>query len=116
MATIVRIISRLNVGGPAIHTILLTDGLNRLGHRDILVAGRVSASEGDMRYLADEKGVRPVVIPELGREIDAKNDAIAVTPSTIPVNTLWIAGHATFTRNEATASTTARNASKCWYA
>lgn len=71
---IVRIIARLNIGGPSIHTVLLSSELNKKGYRDILVCGRVNDSEGDMSYLARESGVTPVVIPELGREISIIKD------------------------------------------
>jgi len=63
---IVRIIARLNVGGPAIHTVLLTDGLNARGFASTLVTGMVSESEGDMEYYAQQRNVVPIVIPELG--------------------------------------------------
>ncbi|MFA6609261.1 MAG: glycosyltransferase family 4 protein [Candidatus Omnitrophota bacterium] len=71
---ITRIITRLNVGGPAIHTVLLTSELNRLGYSDTLVCGNVSESEGDMMYLAKEKDVIPLVVAEMGREISPVND------------------------------------------
>jgi len=74
---ILRIIARLNIGGPAIHTILLTSELDRIGYKTILVKGSEGEREGDMMYLAGTKGVKPVVIPELGREIGIKNDIIA---------------------------------------
>lgn len=74
MKKIVRIISRLNVGGPAIHTILLSEELNKGGYRDILVCGRVSESEGDMGYFARERNVDPLVIPELKRDISLADD------------------------------------------
>ena len=74
MAKILRIITRLNVGGPAIHAILLDSELNKNGHTDILVTGTVSDSEGDMFYLAKDKGVTPVVVSDLGREISFKKD------------------------------------------
>lgn len=75
MIKVVRIITRLNIGGPAMHVILLSSSLNSSGlYKDILVCGRVSESEGDMNYLAKEKGVRPLVVPELVRDIDLKND------------------------------------------
>jgi glycosyltransferase involved in cell wall biosynthesis len=48
---IVRVITRLNIGGPAIHTILLTSELSALGYRPILVAGDFEDGEGDMSYL-----------------------------------------------------------------
>ncbi len=74
MRKIVRIIARLNIGGPAIHTILLTSELNKRGYHDVLVCGRTGNSEGDMQYLAEDKGVKPVVVDELGREISFYKD------------------------------------------
>jgi glycosyltransferase involved in cell wall biosynthesis len=68
----------LNVGGPAIHTVLLTQLLNPQRFASTLVIGKVSPSEGDMGYLAQEKGVEPYVIPELGREIHWRNDPIVL--------------------------------------
>ena len=74
---ILRIIARLNIGGPAIHTILLSHELDRIGYKTILVKGSEGQTEGNMIYLAESKGIKPVVIPELGREIGFKNDLIA---------------------------------------
>jgi len=71
---IVRIIARLNVGGPAIHTVLLSSELEKRGYKNILVCGRVSDSEGDMTYLARDNNVAPVIIPDLGREISLIKD------------------------------------------
>jgi len=70
----IRIIARLNIGGPAIHAILLNSGLNKDGYKDILISGSVSESEGDMLYLAREHGVEPVIISELEREISFWKD------------------------------------------
>jgi glycosyltransferase involved in cell wall biosynthesis len=64
----VRIITRLNIGGPAIHTLLLTRELRALDYRTLLVAGSCEADDGDMSYLlrADD----PVVwLPELSRSV-----------------------------------------------
>ncbi|MDD5422976.1 MAG: glycosyltransferase family 4 protein [Candidatus Omnitrophica bacterium] len=78
MVKVLRVITRLNIGGPAIHTLLLSSSLNNGGgYKDILVCGRVSESEGDMSYLAREKNVEPVVIDELGREISFVKDTRA---------------------------------------
>ena len=71
---IIRIIARLNIGGPAIHTVLLSDELNRRGYTDTLVHGCISEGEGDMSYLAEKKGLKCIMIPELGRNISLKND------------------------------------------
>ena len=71
---IVRIISRLNVGGPARHVILLADRLREKGYETILVTGTPSATEGDMIDLARQHGIEPVIVPELGREISPLRD------------------------------------------
>jgi glycosyltransferase involved in cell wall biosynthesis len=75
---VVRIIARLNVGGPAIHTILLTAGLDRMRFESLLVTGIVGPHEGDMRDLATVKGVSPLVIPELGRELHPVRDLVTL--------------------------------------
>ena len=71
---ILRIIARLNVGGPAIHTILLTSALNDDAYESVLLCGRVEDDEKDMSYLAETKGVKPVMISGLGRKIDPMGD------------------------------------------
>jgi glycosyltransferase involved in cell wall biosynthesis len=71
---VLRIITRLNIGGPAIHAILLSSELNKRGYRDMLVCGKASESEGDMGYIARGKEVDPIVIPELGRDISPLKD------------------------------------------
>ena len=62
---ILRIIARLNIGGPAIHAILLTEGLDKTKFDSLLVCGNVSKDEGDMFYYAIEKNIKPIFIPEL---------------------------------------------------
>jgi glycosyltransferase involved in cell wall biosynthesis len=74
---VLQIIARLNIGGPAIYTILLSHELDKIGYKTILVKGTEGQTEGDMMYLAESKGVKPVIIPELGREIGFKNDLVA---------------------------------------
>ncbi|MDV2502445.1 MAG: glycosyltransferase [bacterium] len=74
---VVRIIARLNVGGPAIHAILLTSHLPRERYRSILVKGTEAPSEGNMLAYAEEEKVEPVVLPELGREIRPLDDVVA---------------------------------------
>lgn len=64
-----RIIARLNIGEPAIHTTLLAQGLDPDRFRSVLITGKVSAKEGDMNYLADTYGIKPIIISDLQREI-----------------------------------------------
>ena len=70
---IVRIIARLNVGGPARHVVWLSDRLQRHGFETTLIAGRVPRGEDDMSYFAAEHGVEPLYIEEMSRELSAKD-------------------------------------------
>jgi glycosyltransferase involved in cell wall biosynthesis len=66
---ILRIIARLNVGGPARHVVWLTDALRDEEFHSTLIAGSVPPGEDDMTYFADEHDVHPVIIREMSREI-----------------------------------------------
>lgn len=70
---IVRIIARLNVGGPARHVVWLTNGLSERGFDTTLIAGTVPPGEADMSYFAAEHGVDPIYIAELSRELSPKD-------------------------------------------
>jgi glycosyltransferase involved in cell wall biosynthesis len=48
---ILRVITRLNVGGPSIQAIELSTRLDARGYRTRLAFGQLGAGEGDMRYL-----------------------------------------------------------------
>jgi glycosyltransferase involved in cell wall biosynthesis len=73
-----RIIARLNIGGPAIHVTLLTAELQDSVFSSTLVTGQISSQEGDMSYLANELGVKPVIIPGMGRDISFFDDFITL--------------------------------------
>ena len=70
---ILRIIARLNVGGPARHVIWLTEGLKPAGYETLLVAGVVPPGEDDMSYVAAAAGVQPFTLPQMSREISLKD-------------------------------------------
>ncbi|MDW8305145.1 MAG: glycosyltransferase [Acidobacteriota bacterium] len=70
---VVRIIARLNVGGPTRHVVWLTKELQDQGFQSILVTGTVPEGEEDMSYFAFENGVKPIFIPEMSREISLKD-------------------------------------------
>jgi glycosyltransferase involved in cell wall biosynthesis len=74
---IVRLFSRLNIGGPAIHVILLTAGLEQRGYRTRLVVGKETVREGNMLSLAAAKGVQCEPMAGLGREIQPVSDVRA---------------------------------------
>ncbi len=70
-----RVIARLNVGGPALHVVNLTAGLDRCGaFTTCLVAGRVTEDEGDMGYYARERGVDVRYLPALSRLVSPLQD------------------------------------------
>jgi glycosyltransferase involved in cell wall biosynthesis/SAM-dependent methyltransferase len=71
---VVRVIARLNVGGPAIHVALLSEGLDRRGFRTTLATGQVEPGEADMSDFAIARGVRPVVVRGLGRSVSPAAD------------------------------------------
>ena len=75
---VLRVIARLNVGGPALHVAYLTAGLADHGYDTTLVAGTVGRGEESMAFIADAKGVRIEVIDELARSISPLRDARAV--------------------------------------
>lgn len=70
---IVRIIARLNVGGPARHVVWLTTALQTSEYQTALLAGRVPEGEEDMSYFAAENAVEPVFIEEMSRELSPKD-------------------------------------------
>jgi glycosyltransferase involved in cell wall biosynthesis len=71
---VLRLFSRLNVGGPSIHVILLTAGLKKRGYTTQLVVGRESSREGNLLDFAREKGVECLQLESLGREIRLLSD------------------------------------------
>jgi glycosyltransferase involved in cell wall biosynthesis len=70
---IVRIIARLNVGGPARHVVWLTKNLQTDEFQSVLLTGSVPDGEEDMSYFASENGVSPVYIQEMSRELSPKD-------------------------------------------
>jgi len=74
---ILRIIARLNVGGPARHVVWLTDAMLEGEFETTLVAGTVPEGEEDMSYFAARHNVEPLYIKEMSRELSLK-DAVSL--------------------------------------
>ncbi len=70
---IVRIIARLNVGGPARHVVWLNQALQNDEYQSILLTGTVPEGEEDMGYFATQYSVEPRFIPEMSRELSPKD-------------------------------------------
>jgi len=75
---VLRIITRLNIGGPSIHVSLLTKGLDPERFESILVSGNVADLEGDMSYVATDLGLKPLIVPSLKREISLSQDMLTL--------------------------------------
>ena len=71
---VLRIITRLNVGGPTIHTVLLTKFLNTDIFESYLLAGEIEENESDMSYFADKYEIKPIYLPKMKREIRPFDD------------------------------------------
>ncbi|GBR75425.1 glycosyl transferase group 1 [Candidatus Termititenax persephonae] len=75
MTRILRIIARLNIGGPALHVTNLNYYLDHVyGCESLLVHGSLAKGEGSMEYLASAKNLKTIVLPELGRELNPWRD------------------------------------------
>ncbi|MGH7151977.1 MAG: glycosyltransferase, partial [Planctomycetota bacterium] len=75
---VVRVVSRLNVGGPAKQAILLSEGLEAEGFSTLLVSGVPGPEEGDLADEARSWGIRLEVLPEMRREVRPLRDLRAL--------------------------------------
>lgn len=73
---ILRVLTRLNIGGPARHVAILSGGLDPARFATVLVTGRPAPEEGDLSG-ALPPGTRHVTIPAMGRAIHPGRDLVA---------------------------------------
>ena len=76
MPKVLRIINRLNIGGPTYNAAYLSKYLSD-DFETLLVAGEKDESEDSSQFILHESGLKPIIIPEMKREINLKNDRIA---------------------------------------
>jgi glycosyltransferase involved in cell wall biosynthesis len=74
---VLRVIARLNMGGPALHVAYLTEGLASRGYETTLVAGSLARGEESMQFVAEQHGVRVLPIADLHREVSPLRDLTA---------------------------------------
>ena len=74
---VVRIITRLNIGGPSIQATRLTSALDQHGFTTTLIHGRLGEGEGDMSYLI-APGARAIYIDTLRRPLSPIHDLRAL--------------------------------------
>jgi len=75
---VLRVIARLNVGGPALHVSYLTAGLAERGYDTTLVAGTITRGEESMAFVADAQNVHVETLSELHRDISPIRDLRAI--------------------------------------
>jgi glycosyltransferase involved in cell wall biosynthesis len=64
-ARILRVVTRLNTGGPARHLTTLSQALDPARYEQRLVAGREGPGEGSMRSFVEAQGVHVTVVPDM---------------------------------------------------
>jgi glycosyltransferase involved in cell wall biosynthesis len=74
MNKVIRIIARLNVGGPAKHVSWVSDGLQKKNWPHILVHGAIEENEDDYGKQTQKLGLDMRLIPDLGRSIHPIKD------------------------------------------
>lgn len=75
---VLRVIARMNMGGPAYHVGLLSGLLDQRGYETLLLTGEVGPGEASMAEVADAYGATRRVVHGLRPELDAASDARAL--------------------------------------
>lgn len=75
---IARVITRMGVGGAALHVALLTKGLGAPEFETQLFSGRTNPTEGDMLALHGETAISPLIVPHLRRDAAPSRDLRAL--------------------------------------
>src|SRR5207237_10131192 len=75
---VLRVIARLNMGGPALHVAYLSAGLAERGYDTTLVAGTLAPGEDSMAFVAEGLRLRVARVENLSREISLLRDLRSV--------------------------------------
>jgi glycosyltransferase involved in cell wall biosynthesis len=75
---VARVITRLNIGGPAIQAIALSHELEAFGFPTLLIHGRLAAGEGDMTALLPTDQLNSRYLPTLVRPLSPLRDLITL--------------------------------------
>ncbi len=76
MTKVLRIINRFNLGGPTYNVAYLSKYISP-AYETLLVGGAKDASEESSDFIVENLGLKPVIVEEMMREIDLKNDYAA---------------------------------------
>ncbi len=74
---VLRIINRFNIGGPIYNAVLLTAFMPE-EYETLLIGGMPEENEANSLYIAEKYGISPVLISEMQREPNFKNDNSAL--------------------------------------
>jgi glycosyltransferase involved in cell wall biosynthesis len=77
MPKVLRVINRLNLGGPTYNAAYLSRYLGE-DFETLLVAGEKDSSEASSKYITESLGLKPVIIPEMRRSLHPYYDLIAL--------------------------------------
>jgi glycosyltransferase involved in cell wall biosynthesis len=70
---VLRIINRFNLGGPTYNVAYLSKFLSS-NYETLLVGGQKDESEDSSEFILDKYGLKPIIVDEMMRELDIKND------------------------------------------
>lgn len=73
MTEVLRILNRFNLGGPTFNAAYLTKYMEPEFHT-VLAGGTIDDTEGSSRFILDDLGIKPVVIPEMKRKVKITDD------------------------------------------
>ena len=76
MPKVLRIINRLNIGGPTYNAAYLSKYLSD-DFETLLIAGEKDETEDSSQFILHELGLKPIIVPEMKRAVNLKNDRIA---------------------------------------
>jgi len=76
MPKVLRIINRFNLGGPTYNVAYLSKYMAP-EFETLLIGGKFGESEGSSDFIIKKLGLHPIIIPEMQREVSARNDYIA---------------------------------------
>lgn len=76
MPRVLRIINRFNLGGPTYNAAYLSKYIDS-SFETLLVGGMKDESEGSSEFIVRALGLNPLIIPEMRREVNFKQDVIA---------------------------------------
>lgn len=76
MPKVLRIINRFNIGGPTYNAAYLSKYLDS-EFETLLIGGQKDESEDSSEFIVEKLGLSPIIIPEMKREINFKDDKIA---------------------------------------